>query len=112
MGEIKWNAEQLSAIDTMGTILTDQMVPSLKSAVEDIAELKIQQCNFLENFTKSSLWFNKEQRQRLNAMSRTMNKVPGYRRKLASIQRKMKSVSWNVEQMKRDTAAMKQELGL
>merc|ERR1711879_324392 len=110
--KIQWSKDQLEAIDTVSEILLSEMRPSLESAVEDLDELHLRQCNFLENFSKQSIWFNKEQRQRLNAMSSTMNKVPTYRRKLVAMRKGMNEISKTVERMKTETVIMKQELGL
>jgi len=110
--EIKWSAPQLEAIDVMSDLLLSEMRPTLQSAAEDVEELQMKQCNFLEHFSKSSIWFDKEQRQRLNAMSRAMNKVPSYRRKLAVMQSKMSDIDDRIQRMKRETVLMKEEMGM
>ena len=72
---------------------------------------RMRQDKFLENFSKSSIWFNKEERQRLNEMSRTMNKIPFYRRKLFAMKQKIDDISNKVNKLKKDTNQLKNKIG-
>ena len=72
----------------------------------------IRQETFLENFSKSSIWFTKEEKERLNEMSRTMNKIPAYKRKLSAMQQKIQDITNKVNKLKRDTNQLKTKIGI
>mmetsp|Transcript_11989 Transcript_11989/g.18095 ORF Transcript_11989/g.18095 Transcript_11989/m.18095 type:complete len:324 (+) Transcript_11989:27-998(+) len=108
--DVQFNEQQLQHIDVMSKLLVQQCQPPLNSLVVDIEELQARQDQFLHQFSRSSIWFNKEQRQRLNEMSKVMNEVPAYRRKLQSMQQKMNDISYKVTKLKRNTQQLKKRI--
>eukprot|EP01083_Nonionella_stella_P291610 992156_1 len=100
--EIKFNDEQLKAIDIMADIFKTQTKQPLNAVVDDIQELQTRQEKVLANISKSAIWFNKEERKRLNEMSTVMNKVPHYRKKLSSMKQKVQDIQNKVDKLKRD----------
>eukprot|EP01084_Bolivina_argentea_P275515 469890_1 len=110
--EIKFNDEQLKAIDIMADIFKTQTKQPLNAVVDDIQELQTRQEKVLANISKSAIWFNKEERKRLNEMSTVMNKVPHYRKKLSSMKQKVQDIQNKVDKLKRDTNLLKNKIGI
>eukprot|EP01084_Bolivina_argentea_P240889 404546_1 len=95
--ETGFNEEQLDAIDTMSKIFEMQIKQSLGLVVDDMEELQLRQEKCLQNISKSKLWFTKEERHTLNEMSTAMDKVPKYRKKLATMTQRVQEINWTVE---------------
>merc|ERR1712228_637157 len=105
--QIELNEEQNKAIDAMSQIFAIQTKEPLLCIVDDIKELQLRQTQILKNASKASIWFNKEQRIRLNEMSKTMNKITAYRKKLHSMKQSVANIDKKSKQTEKRNKLLK-----